>query len=211
MGEVPRFVVVEGAIGVGKTTVVEALSRELNARIVLEEVEENPFLPRFYKDQRQYAFQTQLYFLLSRYRQQQELLQQDLFKRSTVADYLFAKDRLFAYLTLDEDELKLYERLHGMLNERVMKPDLVVYLQASVDVLMDRIRGRGRQYERAISREYMEEVVRAYNYFFFHYTQAPLMVVNTSEVDLAHNPGQLKDLIRRLGEVGSGTHYFKPI
>jgi len=211
VGEVPRFVVVEGAIGVGKTTVVEALSRELNARIVLEEVEENPFLPRFYKDQRQYAFQTQLYFLLSRYRQQQELLQQDLFKRSTVADYLFAKDRLFAYLTLDEDELKLYERLHGMLNERVMKPDLVVYLQASVDVLMDRIRGRGRQYERAISREYMEEVVRAYNYFFFHYTQAPLMVVNTSEVDLAHNPGQLKDLIRRLGEVGSGTHYFKPI
>jgi len=211
MGEVPRFVVVEGAIGVGKTTVVEALARELTARIVLEEVEENPFLSRFYKDQRQYAFQTQLYFLLSRYRQQQELLQQDLFKRSTVADYLFAKDRLFAYLTLDEDELKLYERLHGMLSERVIKPDLVVYLQASVDVLMDRIRGRGRQYERAISREYMEEVVRAYNYFFFHYTQSPLMVVNTSEVDLGHNPAQLRDLIRRLGEIGSGTHYFKPI
>ncbi len=211
MAEVPRYIVVEGPIGVGKTTTAEALSRELNARLIREEVEENPFLIRFYKDMRSYAFQTQLYFLLSRYRQQQELQQQDLFRRNTVSDYLFAKDRLFAYLTLEEEELKLYERMHGLLNENILKPDLVLYLQASSEVLLDRVRARGRPYERAISSEYLEEVVRAYNYFFFHYTQAPLMVVNTNEVELAGNPAQLKDLIRRMGEVRSGTHYYKPV
>jgi len=211
MAEVPRYIVVEGPIGVGKTTTAEALSRELKARLIREEVEENPFLIRFYKDMRSYAFQTQLYFLLSRYRQQQELQQQDLFRRNTVSDYLFAKDRLFAYLTLEEEELKLYERMHGLLNENILKPDLVLYLQASSEVLLDRVRARGRPYERAISSEYLEEVVRAYNYFFFHYTQAPLMVVNTNEVELAGNPAQLKDLIRRMGEVRSGTHYYKPV
>jgi len=210
MPEIPKYTVVEGPIGVGKTTVAEALAREINARLVLEAVEENPFLPRFYKDMRSYAFQTQLFFLLSRYRQQQDLQQGELFKRNTVADYLFAKDRLFAYLTLDEEELKLYERLHGMLNERILKPDLVIYLHASAEVLLDRVRGRGRPWERAINREYLEEVVRAYNYYFFHFSQAPLMVVNTNEVDLAHNPAQLKDLVRWMGEVRSGTHYFKP-
>ena len=205
-----RYVVVEGPIGVGKTTVAEALARELNARLILEEVEENPFLVRFYRDTKAYAFQTQLYFMLSRYRQQQTLQQQELFRRSTVVDYLFAKDRLFAYLTLDEEELKLYERMNGMLNERILRPDVVIYLQASVDVLLDRIRARGRPYERAISREYLEEVVRAYNYFFFHYSQAPLMVVNTNEVDLARNSVQLKDMIKRMSDVRSGTHYYKP-
>lgn len=210
MSEIPRYTVVEGPIGVGKTSVAEALARELNARLIREEVEGNPFLIRFYKDMRNFAFQTQLYFLLSRYRQQQELQQQDLFRRHTVSDYLFAKDRLFAYLTLDEEELKLYERMHGMLDEHILKPDLVLYLQASGEVLLDRVRARGRPYERAISSEYLEEVVRAYNYFFFHYTQGPLMVINTNEVDLARNPEQLKDLIRRMGEVRSGTHYYKP-
>lgn len=207
---VPRYVVVEGPIGVGKTTVAEALSREVNARFLREEVEENPFLTKFYKDMRQYAFQTQMFFLLSRWRQQQELQQQELFRRNTVADYLFAKDRLFAYLTLEEEELKLYERLHGLLDEKIVKPDLVLYLQASVDVLLDRVRSRGRPYERAVSKEYLEEVVRAYNYFFFHFTQAPLLVINTNEVDLARNPATLKDLVRRMGEIKSGTHYYKP-
>lgn len=210
MSELPHYIVVEGPIGVGKTTVAEALSKEMGARLVREEVEENPFLVKFYKDMRGHAFQTQLFFLLSRYRQQQELQQQDLFRRTTVADYLFAKDRLFAYLTLDEEELKLYERLHAQLNERIPKPDLVIYLQASVEALLDRVRARGRSYERSVSREYLEEVIRAYNYFFFHFTQAPLMVVNTTEVDLAHNAAQLKDLVRRFADVKSGTHYFKP-
>lgn len=210
MSEAPRYVVVEGPIGVGKTTVAEALSREMNARFLREEVEENPFLTKFYKDMRQFAFQTQLFFLLSRWRQQQELQQQELFRRNTVADYLFAKDRLFAYLTLEEEELKLYERLHGLLDERIVKPDLVLYLQASVEVLLDRVRARGRPYERAISREYLEEVVRAYNYFFFHFTRAPLLVINTNEVDLARSPANLKDLVRRMGEIKSGTHYYKP-
>jgi len=208
--DVPRYLVVEGPIGVGKTTLAEALAQELTGRFVREEVDENPFLTKFYKDMRSYAFQTQLFFLLSRYRQQTELLQQDLFRRTTVADYLFAKDRLFAYLTLDSEELKLYERLHGMLDEKVLKPDLVLYLQASVEVLLERVRGRGRSYERAISREYLEEVVRAYNYFFFHYTQSPLLVVNTSEVDLTRDPAMLKDLVRHMAEVKSGTHYYKP-
>lgn len=207
--ELPHYIVVEGPIGAGKTTLAEVLSREMSARFVREEVEENPFLVRFYRDQRAYAFQTQMFFLLSRYRQQQELLQQDLFRRVTVSDYLFAKDRLFAYLTLDEDELKLYERLHGLLNERIPKPDLVVYLQASVETLLDRIRARGRPYERAISREYLEDVVRAYNYFFFHYTTAPLVVVNTTDTDLGRNQAQLKDLVRRMPEFKAGTHYFK--
>ena len=210
MAEAPRYIVVEGPIGAGKTSISEALAKEMSARLVREEVEENPFLVRFYKDQRAFAFQTQLYFLLSRYRQQQELVQQDLFRRVTVSDYLFAKDRLFAYLTLDEDELKLYERMHGLLNERTPKPDLVIYLQASVETLLDRIRARGRPYERAISREYLEDVVRAYNYFFFHFTGAPLVVVNTTETDLSRNQAQLKDLVKRLPEFRAGTHYFKP-
>ncbi len=209
MADVPRYIVVEGPIGAGKTSLSDALSRELQARLVREEVEENPFLVRFYKDQRAFAFQTQLYFLLSRYRQQQELLQQDLFRRVTVSDYLFAKDRLFAYLTLDEDELKLYERMHGLLSERIPKPDLVVYLQASVDTLLDRIRARGRPYERAISREYLEDVVRAYNYFFFHYTVAPIVVINTGETELVKNSAQLKDLVKRLPDFRAGTHYYK--
>jgi len=210
MAEAPRYIVVEGPIGAGKTSISEALAKEMSARLVREEVEENPFLVRFYKDQRAFAFQTQLYFLLSRYRQQQELVQQDMFRRVTVSDYLFAKDRLFAYLTLDEDELKLYERMHGLLNERTPKPDLVIYLQASVETLLDRIRARGRPYERAISREYLEDVVRAYNYFFFHFTGAPLVVVNTTETDLSRNQAQLKDLVKRLPEFRAGTHYFKP-
>ena len=210
MADSLRYIVVEGPIGAGKTGISEALAKEMSARLVREEVEENPFLVRFYKDQRSFAFQTQLYFLLSRYRQQQELVQQDLFRKVTVSDYLFAKDRLFAYLTLDEDELKLYERMHGLLNERTPKPDLVIYLQASVETLMDRIRARGRPYERAISREYLEDVVRAYNYFFFHFTGAPLVVVNTTETDLSHNQAQLKDLVKRLPEFRAGTHYFKP-
>jgi deoxyadenosine/deoxycytidine kinase len=210
MADAPRYIVVEGPIGAGKTSISEALAKEMSARLVREEVEENPFLVRFYKDQRAFAFQTQLYFLLSRYRQQQELVQQDLFRRVTVSDYLFAKDRLFAYLTLDEDELKLYERMHGLLNERTPKPDLVIYLQASVETLLDRIRARGRPYERAISREYLEDVVRAYNYFFFHFTGAPLVVVNTTETDLSRNQAQLKDLVKRMPEFRAGTHYFKP-
>ena len=210
MSEVPRYIVVEGPIGVGKTTLAEALAREVNGRFLREEVEENPFLTKFYKDMQQYSFQTQMFFLLSRWRQQQELQQQDLFRRVTVSDYLFAKDRLFAYLTLDEEELKLYERLHGLLQEKIQKPDLVIYLQASIEVLLDRVRSRGRPYERAIGKEYLEEVVRAYNYFFFHYTQSPLLVVNTNEVDLARNPSHLKDLVRRMSEIKTGTHYYKP-
>ena len=210
MSEAPRYIVVEGPIGVGKTTVAEALSRELNARSIYEEVEENPFLQKFYKDMRSHAFQTQLFFLLARWRQQQDLTQGDLFKRHMVSDYLFAKDRLFAYLTLDEEELKLYERLHGMLSEKILKPDLVIYLQAPVEALLERLRARGRPYERAVSKEYLEEVVRAYNYFFFHYTASPLLVVITTEADVTKNPALLKELVKKASEVKSGTQYFRP-
>ena len=205
-----RYIVIDGPIGVGKTSLATLLAPELNARLIFERAEENPFLTDFYHDPARFRFQTQIFFLMSRFAQQEEFSQHDLFNQVTISDYLFAKDRLFAYLTLDEEELKLYERLHGLLDESIIKPDLVIYMQASVEVLLDRIRARGRPYERAISREYLEEVARAYNYFFFHYSQAPLLVVNTNEVDIARNHAQMRDLVKRLPEIRSGLHYYSP-
>jgi deoxyguanosine kinase len=207
----PRYIVVEGPIGVGKTSFAELLAERLQARKLLEGAEENPFLSQFYTDMRRYAFQTQLYFLLNRFRQQQELVQFDLFKQFLVSDYLFAKDKIFAYLTLDDNELALYERLHPLLEMRVQKPDLVLYLQASNDVLMRRIQLRARSYERELTRTYLEDVNAAYNHFFFHYSASPLLVVNTNEIDFVKHKEDFEDLVKQVETVRAGTHYYVPL
>ena len=207
----PRYIVVEGPIGVGKTSLSELLAERLQARKLLEGPEENPFLSQFYTDMRRYAFQTQLYFLLNRFRQQQELVQFDLFKQSLVSDYLFAKDKIFAYLTLDDNELALYERLHPLLEMRVQKPDLVIYLQASTEVLMRRIQMRARAYERELDRTYLEDVNAAYNHFFFHYSVTPLLVVNTNDIDFVKHKEDFEDLVKQVETVRAGTHYYVPL
>ena len=207
----PRYIVVEGPIGVGKTSLSELLAERLQARKLLEGPEENPFLSQFYTDMRRYAFQTQLYFLLNRFRQQQELVQFDLFKQSLVSDYLFAKDKIFAYLTLDDNELALYERLHPLLEMRVQKPDLVLYLQASTEVLMRRIQMRARAYERELDRTYLEDVNAAYNHFFFHYSVTPLLVVNTNDIDFVKHKEDFEDLVKQVETVRVGTHYYVPL
>lgn len=197
----PRYIAVEGPIGAGKTSLAELLARELGARIVRESPDENPFLGAFYRDPRRHALSTQLFFLLQRYQQQADLLQGDLFARGgVVSDYLFAKDRLFAALTLSQDELALYDRVYESLRPRVAAPDLVIYLQARTDVLLERIGKRGRPEERPIRPEYVREVAEAYAQFFFGYHEGPLLIVNASEIDFVGNDDDraaLLDVIRR--------------
>ncbi len=204
------YIALEGPIGVGKTTLAEVLARELNARLLLEEAEENPFLARFYEDSEKYAIPVQLYFLLTRYNQQRELAQQSLLEKATVADYLFAKDRIFANLNLAPDELILYEQVYKLLDAKMAKPDLVVYLLARVEVLAERLRRRNRDFERDISFEYLERVSTAYRDFFFYYDEAPLLVVDTSEIDFVNNPSDLADLIREIDRAGQGVQHYVP-
>ncbi|HEY7163872.1 MAG TPA: deoxynucleoside kinase [Candidatus Binatia bacterium] len=206
-----RYIVVEGPIGVGKTSLAKILANEFQARTLFERVEENPFLPKFYKARETYAFQNQTFFLLSRYQQQMELAQQDLFNQSTVADYLFAKDNIFATLTLSTEELKLYQQIYGLLNARVAKPDLVVYLQARPEVLYKRLKKRDKKYERSVTFEYLSEVAQAFNQFFFRYEETPLLVVNTSEIDFVASSKDLADLIREINKMGSGTQHYIPL
>jgi deoxyadenosine/deoxycytidine kinase len=212
-GSVPgrNFVAVEGVIGVGKTTLATLLAKKWGAHLKLEVVEENPFLAQFYADMRAYAFQTQLFFLLSRHRQQVDLKQYDLFMERVVSDYMFAKDRIFANITLDDNELALYTRLAELLERDVPKPDVVVYLQASVDVLMERVRKRGRRFERDMSREYLLALTEAYNHFFFHYKDTPLIVVNTNDIDFVENTADFEELAREIEEHDKGTAYYVPI
>jgi deoxyguanosine kinase len=206
-----RYLVVEGPIGVGKTSLAKSLAQEFQARTVLERAEDNPFLAKFYEQPKKYAFQNQLFFLLSRYQQQRELAQQDLFERSVVADYLFAKDRIFAALTLSGEELSLYQQIYQLLDPRVVKPDLVVYLQARPEVLYKRIKKRDKIFERAITLDYLKEVARAYSEFFFHYDETPLLVVNTSEIDFVSSSEDLADLIKEINNMGPGTQHYIPL
>ena len=206
-----RYIVVEGPIGVGKSSLTNILAERFQARRVMEVVEENPFLASFYSDRAKYAFQTQMFFLLSRFKQQQELFQQDLFANVTVSDYLFAKDRIFAALTLDENELSLYERVFSALGPQVTKPDLVIYLQARMDVLLARIKKRAREFERKFDVAYLEGLCKAYNDFFFHYAETPLLVVNTSDIDFVNNPDDLENLLQVVRQTRKGTVHYQPL
>ncbi len=193
-----RYIAVEGVIGAGKTSLSRMVSERLDARLVLEQFEENPFLERFYEDPAHYAFQTQIFFLLSRYRQQQDLFQADLFHNALVTDYIFDKDKIFAYLNLQDDELRLYETLVSSIEKNIPTPDLVVYLQSSVERLMSNIRARGRKYEENISEEYIKDLNEAYNYFFFRYKNAPLLIVNSTEIDFVNNKEDFEELYKEI-------------
>jgi deoxyguanosine kinase len=205
----PGYIAIEGVIGVGKTTLATILAEKLEAQLQVEEVEENPFLARFYGDMRGYAFQTQIFFLLSRYRQQVELTQASLFSQKVVSDYIFAKDRIFAYINLNDDELALYERLVKILEKDIAKPDVVIYLQASTDELMERIQKRGRPFEKNMPRDYIDTLNRAYNHFFFHYDETPLVMVNTDSLDLPRAPEHIGRLIEVMNSHKRGPVYYR--
>lgn len=205
-----RYIVVEGPIGVGKSTLTRLLIERFQGRGVFEVVEENPFLASFYADRDKFAFQTQLFFLLSRFKQQQQLFQEDLFTTTLVSDYLFAKDRIFATITLDANELALYERVYENVGPRVRKPDLVVYLRARIDVLLSRIKKRGREFERRFDPEYLEELCHTYNDFFFRYDETPLLVVDTTDIDFVANESDLDEILNAVKRMKRGTTHFQP-
>jgi deoxyadenosine/deoxycytidine kinase len=205
-----HHIAVEGAIGVGKTTVVDRLASLLEAKKVIEDWSSNPFLRPFYDSRPGAAFQAELFFLLSRYRQQQELVQRQLFTQATLVDYVFERSRLFAYLNLDDSELLIFDKLYSLLCESVPRPDLIVYLQAPTEVLMRRVKARGRPEQSQLSEEYLAEVNRAYNHYFFHYTATPLLVVNTEDVDFARSQDDVSDLLKQIRAMGKGTQYYVP-
>lgn len=204
------YIAVEGVIGVGKTTFARMIADRLDAELVLEAAEENPFLPKFYKNRKRHAFQTQVFFLLSRYHQLGALATRDLFAQRVISDYLFDKDRLFASVNLSEPELLLYEKIVPLLKDRLPKPDLVIYLQASTEVLLDRIRKRGVPFERLIDRDYLDALNAAYNYFFFHYEETPLLVVKTDAIDFVNRPEHFDDLLKQLERPVEGKQYYVP-
>ncbi|MCX7698404.1 MAG: deoxynucleoside kinase [Candidatus Goldbacteria bacterium] len=207
-----HYISIEGVLGVGKTSFAKILAHDLSARLILEEVDNNPFLERFYKDMKIYALQTQLFFLFNRVSQIESLKQLDLFQKTIVSDYLIEKDRIFAYITLDENELSIYEKIYNILinEKKLIKPDLVVYLQASVDVLMERIKKRGRSFEKNISKDYIFNLSQAYNHFFGHYNSSPLVIVNTDDVDFVNDKKVYDSIKNFILNVKGGVHYFTP-
>ena len=206
----PKYICIEGVIGAGKTSLTRLLGEHLNAQVIYEQPEENPFLQDFYREPQRFAFQTQLFFLLSRYRQQQESFQPDLFHEYTVSDYLFAKDRIFAHLNLEDRELFLYDRVASLLERDILKPDLVVYLQSTPERLMKNIRKRGRSYEKNISEEYIRSLNEAYNRFFFHYNETPLLVINSTVLDFVNDRRDFLDVVDQIMRPHSGIEYFSP-
>jgi deoxyadenosine/deoxycytidine kinase len=209
--EWPGFVVVEGPIGVGKTTLAKRLARSLGSNMLLEAAEENPFLEKFYENPRNAALPTQLYFLMQRTRQLKQLKQDDMFNPVRVADFLIQKDRLFAEVTLDSDELDLYEQVYSSLTFDIRRPDLVVYLQAPVEVLLERINRRGIKHEKRVEAAYLERLCDAYVRFFYQYNDAPLLIVNAADIDFAHNDDEYELLLQQVLETRSGRHYFNPV
>lgn len=203
-------IAVEGNIGVGKTSLARMMIKRFGGRLVEERVDDNPFLERFYDDMGAHAFQTQLVFLMNRYKQQLELGQQDLFDDLIVLDYVFARDRIFAHVNLSDDELALYERIAGELEAKLIKPRLVVYLQASSAVLFERIQMRGKQFERTISRDYLDALNDAFNHYFFNYSAGPLLVVNTDAMDFVNDERHFTDLMQRIAEPVVNTEFYVP-
>ena len=205
-----KFIAVEGPIGVGKTSLVDLLAERFDAARVLEKVE-NPFLHDFYQDRPGAAFQCQLFFLLNRFRQQQELVQGHLFQRTLICDYIFAKDKIFAYLNLNDSELMIYDRLYSMLEPGVPRPDMVIYLQASTEVLVERVRRRRRDVESRVSDAYINEVNKAYNHFFFHYDATSLLVIDTTDIDFVQREADMDDLVARIESMDRGVQYYVPL
>jgi deoxyadenosine/deoxycytidine kinase len=205
-----RYLVVEGPIGVGKTSLAMKLAETFGAELMLERAEENPFLERFYRDPKGAALPTQLSFLFQRARQLQQLRQGDIFQPMRVADFLLDKDPLFAWLNLDDEELKLYEQVYQHLTLDAPRPDLVIYLQAPVDVLVRRVQRRGIGYERYIQQEYLERIASAYAQFFYHYGASPLLIVNAADINPVESEADYAALVREISRVSSGRHYFNP-
>ena len=205
-----NYVVIEGAIGVGKTSLAKLLSDRLDAKLVLEKFEENPFLSEFYDDPVRFAFQTQLFFLLQRYQQQQELRQVDMFHNLLISDYMFIKDRLFASLNLDEKEMSLYDSIANMLERNVINPDLIIYLQADTNTLMKNIAKRGREFEANISYDYINGLNEIYTEYFFRYNETPLVIINTNYIDFVNNSADLDQVIDYIRQPVSGTKFFNP-
>ena len=202
---------IEGAIGVGKTSLAKLIAEEMDAKTVFEQFEENPFLSNFYSDKGRYAMQTQLFFLLSRYKQQQELQQIDMFTNAIISDYMFDKDRLFAALNLSNIELDLYNRIANELQKNIVYPDLIIFLQSDTDRLMNNIAIRGREYEKMIDWKYIDALNQMYNEFFFRYDASPLLIINTNDIDFVKNQNDLEEIIQFIRTPGEGTRYFNPL
>ena len=204
------YVAIEGTIGVGKTSLANLLSEKLSAKIVLETFEDNPFLSDFYEDPERHAFQTQLWFLLQRYQQQQDLRQVDMFQNLVITDYMFVKDRLFASLNLSEKEMSLYDTVANMMERNVIHPDLVIFLQADTETLMKNIAKRGRDFEKNISEDYIDALNQVYNEYFFRYQDTPLVIINTNNIDFVNNHQDLEEMINYIRQPVTGTKFFNP-
>lgn len=206
-----RHIVIEGPIGVGKTSLTRLLAERLGARAICENTSDNPFLADFYRNPKKFAFQTQLFFLMSRYQQQKDLAQPDLFTKTTICDYIFDKDRIFAYMNLSDDEIMLYEKIYALLCKAAIKPDLVVFLVADPKVLIKRIKRRNHSFEKKITPEYLVELVATYNKFFFSYISSPLLVVNTTEIDFVHSKEDFERLVQEIITHNRGVKQFIPL
>ena len=201
---------IEGTIGVGKTSLVNRLGSKLDAKLVLEKFEENPFLKEFYSNRDRYAFQTQLFFLLSRYRQQVDFKQLDIFSKSIISDYMFMKDRIFAALNLDEKEIVLYDKIANILEKNIPYPDLIIFLQSDTERLMENIKNRGRTYERNMDWNYIDSLNQIYNEFFFRYDKSPLLIINTNDIDFVNDTNDLQEILSIIRHPVYGTKYYNP-
>ena len=204
-------IAIEGTIGVGKTSLAKLLAERLEGRLVLEKFDENPFLEEFYKNPDHYAFQTQLWFLLSRYRQQQDLQQMDLFTSALISDYMFVKDRLFAALNLNDNEMQLYDMVARILEKNIVQPDLVIFLQSDTERLMENIKKRGRDYEVSMDWKYIDALNQIYNEYFFRYDKSPLLIINSNDIDFVNNESYLDAIFEFIRTPGQGTRYFNPL
>ncbi len=207
----PKFIAVEGAIGAGKTSLVNLLGKQYGAKVISEDAVDNPFIARFYEDRETYSFQTQIFFLLNRYNQYLKLAQRDLFNSVVMIDYLFQRDKIFARLNLEDHEYLLYEQIFNLVGTKVPKPDLVIFLQASTEVLLERVFKRGRSYEAFMDSDYLDSVNKAFNNFFFYYSETPLLVINTNEIDFVEKKCDLEKLIGKINGHKVGREYYNPL